>query len=338
MATLKGTYLTLADTYKRTDKYGNVADVIEMLNTNNSMLDDMISIECNEGNTHLTTMRTGLPKVAFRRLYEGVQPDKSIVRQVRDATAMIEARSQVDCKLVDVYGSDAEKNKFRAQESAAFVEAISQLMQEKLIYGSTANAPEQFTGIIPRFNDLAAENASQIVDAGGTGDNNCSILFVVWSPTTVHGLYPKGSKAGIEISDRGMVDATDASGGKYDAYETVFKMDIGLSVRNWQYIARICNIDHEKMMNGEVDLYKLMTRAFYRLKQREASGGRAAIYCNRDVLETLDLLATNKGANDSYVRLSTREVEGKEIKTYRGIPIRQVDAMLNTEARVVASV
>jgi len=29
------------------------------------------------------------------------------------------------------------------------------------------------------------------------------------------------------------------------------------------------------------------------------------------------------------------EIEGKEVLTYRGIPIRETDALVNTEARVV---
>jgi len=60
-----------------------------------------------------------------------------------------------------------------------------------------------------------------------------------------------------------------------------------------------------------------------------------AIYCNRDVLEALDALATNAGASDSFVRLKPMEIEGKEVMAYRGIPIRESDAVLNTEARVV---
>jgi hypothetical protein len=59
------------------------------------------------------------------------------------------------------------------------------------------------------------------------------------------------------------------------------------------------------------------------------------IYCNRDVLEALDALATNAGATDLFIRLTPQQIEGKEVLTYRGMPIRQTDAILNTEARVV---
>ena len=58
-----------------------------------------------------------------------------------------------------------------------------------------------------------------------------------------------------------------------------------------------------------------MRKAYYKLQNRRVAGGKIAIYCNRDVLEALDSLATNAGATDSFVRLKTMEIEGKEITT-----------------------
>jgi len=52
-------------------------------------------------------------------------------------------------------------------------------------------------------------------------------------------------------------------------------------------------------------------------------------------MEALDALAHNAGASDNFTRLKPMEIEGKEVLTYRGIPIRETDALLNTEARVV---
>ena len=82
-----------------------------------------------------------------------------------------------------------------------------------------------------------------------------------------------------------------------------------------------------------------MRQAYYKLQSRmrrgDAAGGRQAIYCNRDVLEALDGLATNGGSSDNFVRLKPMEIEGQEVMTYRGIPIRETDAILNTESEVV---
>ncbi len=41
-----------------------------------------------------------------------------------------------------------------------------------------------------------------------------------------------------------------------------------------------------------------------------------------------------QGSADNFVRLTPMQVEGKEVMTYRGIPIREVDALVNTETLV----
>lgn len=332
MAVLSNSYLTLADAYKRQDDSRNIADIIEMLSQTNPMIEDMPAVMCNQGTLHRTTIRNGLPEVAWRKLYQGTKPSKSTTQQVTDSVGMAEARSQIDVKLLAL---QKDKAKFKLVESTAFIEAMSQQVQEKIIYGSTANSPEQFLGLAPRFNSLTAQNGGQIVDAGGTGSDNTSIWFIVWGETTCHALYPEGSKAGLSIKNKGERTVQDADGGDYDIDETVFQWDIGLTVRDWRYISRIANIDINALKDGTVDLYDLMISAYYKLHQRQVINGKAVIYCNRDVLEALDRLASNKGATDNFVRLTRQEVEGKEIVNYRGIPIKQVDAILNTEARVV---
>ena len=59
--------------------------------------------------------------------------------------------------------------------------------------------------------------------------------------------------------------------------------------------------------------------------------GRTVIYCNRVVRTYLDLQAMNK----TNVLLQLSEFEGRVITTFRGVPIRTCDAILNTEARIV---
>jgi len=59
--------------------------------------------------------------------------------------------------------------------------------------------------------------------------------------------------------------------------------------------------------------------------------GNTAIYCNRVVCTYLDLQAMNK----TNVLLSLQEFQGRVVTMFRGIPIRTVDAILSTEARVV---
>jgi hypothetical protein len=58
--------------------------------------------------------------------------------------------------------------------------------------------------------------------------------------------------------------------------------------------------------------------------------GRTVIYCNRVVRTYLDLQAMNK----TNVLLRIEEFDGKPVTTFRGIPVRTCDAILNNETRV----
>ena len=333
MSTIGNTYLTLADVFKRTDADKQLAAVIELLAQDNPILQDMIVKECNDGTTHLTTVRTGIPEGTWRMLYQGVQPTKSTTAQVRDATGMIEAWSEIDEKLVRMTGDSAG---LRLSEAQAFLEGLNQGVATSMFYGDQATSPAKFTGFAPRFNKIATSGSgAQIVDAGGTGSDNTSIWFIVWGENTVHGLYPKGSKAGIDREDKGKQTKTNADGSILDVVREKFQWDIGLSVRDYRYVSRIANIDVSDVKAGNVKLYDFMRKAYYKLKQRRVMGGRAAIYLNTDMLEALDALATNGGTTDNFVRLTRKEIEGEEVLTYRGIPLRESDALLNTEARVV---
>ena len=70
-----------------------------------------------------------------------------------------------------------------------------------------------------------------------------------------------------------------------------------------------------------------MTKAMYKLHKIK-SGLR--IYTNRTGATYLDILAQDK----TNVNLTYREFAGKPVTTFRGIPVRVTDALLETEARI----
>ncbi|WP_336657671.1 major capsid protein, partial [Pseudomonas marginalis] len=73
------------------------------------------------------------------------------------------------------------------------------------------------------------------------------IWLVVWGQNTIHGIYPKGSKAGLEQKHLGEVTLEDENGGKYQGYRTHFQWKNGLTMRDWRYVVRIANIDISKL-------------------------------------------------------------------------------------------
>ena len=84
MATLSVQNPTLMDLAKATDPDGGIADIVEILNETNEVLDDMTWIEGNLTTGNRTSIRTGLPTPTWRKMYGGVQPDKGSQAQVDD--------------------------------------------------------------------------------------------------------------------------------------------------------------------------------------------------------------------------------------------------------------
>lgn len=332
MAGIGNTYVDLIDVYKSKDPDGSIADVVEMLMELNPMLEDAYAVECNNGTSHRHTIRTGLPAVAWGKLYAGITQSKSTKAQVDDTTGFVEGLSTIDCRLLDLAEN---KGAIRLSEAKAFLESIAQEVMSTMIYGNSNSAPSEFMGLAPRFNDLGAANGNQIIDAGGTGSDNTSIWMVTWGDDTCHALYPKGTMAGVKREDMGKQRVLDASGNPYYVEEEMFTQNIGIAVKDWRYISRVANVDVSLMEAGSVDLYGFLRKAYYQCEGRRRPNGRTVIYCNRDVLEALDALASNAGASDNFTRLRPMEIQGKEVLSYRGFPIRETDAILNNEARVV---
>lgn len=329
MAVLATTNLTLADLAKRKDTNGKVAKVVEILNLTNEILDDMVWIAANDGTGHKTTIRSGLPSGTWRLLNYGVQPEKSTTVQVRDGTGMLETYSEVDKALVDL--SD-DGPALLLSESRAFIEGMNQNQATTIIYGDSSVFPERFTGLAPRFNSKTAENGQNILDAGGTGSNNTSIWIVCWDESTIHGIYPKGTTAGIKQGDTKQETLVDAAGGKYEGYRTHFGWYCGLTVRDWRYVVRIANIDVPALTKNAAtgaDLIDFVVQGIELLPNLRM--GKCVMYVNRTIRSFL----RRQIANKSNVWLNMEEVAGKKVLTFDGIPVKRVDAISNAEARVV---
>lgn len=324
---------TLADVAKRTDPSGKIDAVVELLKASNPILEDMTFIEGNLPTGHRTTVRTGIPLPTWRKLYQGVQPGRSTTAQVTDNTGMMEAYAEVDKALADLNGNTAA---FRLSEDRAFIEGMNQEMARTIFYGNEGTEPAAFTGLAPRINSLSAGNGDNIVDAGGTGSNNTSIYLVVWGPNTVHGIYPKGSKAGLSVTDKGQVtiENVDGQGGRMEAYRTHYRWDAGLTVRDWRYLVRVANID-VATLNGAngVDAAKQLVRYLIQAAERipQLGMGRPVFYMNRKLRTNLRLGILEKIAGN----LTWETVTGKQVMTFDGIPVHACDAVVNNEARVV---
>lgn len=339
MATLGVKNPTLLDVAKSLDPDGTTAGVVELLNQTNEILLDASWIEGNLPTGHRTTVRTGLPVAIWRRLYGGVPPSKSTRAQVDEATGMLEARNEIDVDVANLNGNTAA---FRLSEAAAFLESMNENLASTLFYGDTTVNPERFNGLATRYSAISgAPNGNNIVDCGGTGSNNCSIWLVTWGDQTLTGIFPKGSKAGIFHQDLGEIDAFDASNNRFRAVADRWQWKCGIALKDWRYTARAANINVADLVtsvtptfpgvNGTspVSLPDVLIELTARLPR--ANMGRSAFYVTRKVGKMLRRQAMNKSQN----ALSIEQAQGQITVSFLGIPIRIVDSLLETEARVV---
>ena len=330
MSLVGNTYLTLKDKFAQRETGKVTSTIVDLLAQSNVLIEDAVVRECNEGSTHKTTVRNGLPEVEFRKFYQGVTASKGEYTQITDTTGMLETYSQVDKSLADLEG-DTEQ--FRLNEAQAFLESMNNTVQTNIFYGSKATNPAGFDGLSVRYNTISNDPNSigyRVINAGGTGSTNTSIWFITWGDLHTHLLYPKGSQMGLVHEDKGAQTATDASGNMYEVYRDHFKWDIGMSVRDFRSSARIANIDVTKLDTANApDLIKLMIQAYHRIK-RFAKTGNTVIYCNETIETYLHFQAVNK----ANVNLSFEDFAGRPIVAFMGIPVKCADQIRNDEARV----
>ena len=330
MATLGANYLTLADRFKRTENGKIAAEIIEMMSETNEVLQDANALQCNDGSNHITTIRTGLPSAVFRKLYGYVPSSKSSTEQVKDVTGMLETYSIVDVDLVD---KSENPKLFRLSESSAFIEAMNQKLQETIFYGSIKENAAAFDGLAARYSKISTDNkkiGSNIIDAGGKGEDNTSIWFVTWGDLHTSLLYPQGSQAGVQHKDDGILTETSTTGGKRKVYQDHYKMDVGLSVRDWRSTCRIANISLSNLTgDNAVNLEELLNQAYYKIR-RYAKTGKTYIYCNSTVLMHFEAQLKEK----TNVNFTIKEYLNDNVLHYKNIPIRECEQILLTEEKV----
>lgn len=332
MATLSTSNLTLLDWAKRVDPNGKVPTIVELLEESNEILTDMTWMEGNLPTGHRTTVRTGLPTVAWRLMNAGVTPSKSKTSQITEQTGQLVAWSEVDVSVAKLNGN---VRRFRMSEAMAFLEAMNQEMAQTLFYGNPTS-PEEFVGLANRYSDTTAGNGQNIVLGGGSGSDNSSIWLICWGDRKVSGIFPKGSKAGLEHKDHGLkvieTVGGSAAGTRMEAYQDRWSWDAGIALEDWRYAVRIANIDISNLVaqSNAADLPSLMIQAMYRIPNINV--GKAAFYMNRTCAEYLDI--ERRSDVIAGGGLTYENVDGRRVMRFRNVPIRIVDQLTEAESAV----
>jgi hypothetical protein len=237
----------------------------------------------------------------------------------------------------------SDLNQFRLSQALPYFESMRQTFSSKLFYGNFGLAPEEFTGLSLRFSTSVAANAASaqnVIKAGGAGADNTSIWLINWGPG-IFGIYPKGTRAGLEHNDFGKetVESTAGiAGNRLRAYREQFIWRAGIAVPDWRSVVRIANIDVSDLVadtaGATVKLIEYMSRAIDRIGPTD---GKMVFYASRTVKSILRVQALNKSTNALSIEGGLTQfgqaVPGGDLR-FLGIPVRTVDAILGTEAVV----
>ena len=169
-------------------------------------------------------------------------------------------------------------------------------------------------------------------------------------PRRIYGVFPRGSKVGLNMEDKGdTVPGYDSVGNRFEAYTSWFQAQMGLVPEDWRWGVRIANIDTTNAgLAGPnaPDLWALMARAAYLpptmgkrqsgITETDASddaapGVRFVWIVNRTARHWLDV----QGMRDRNVLLQLPDYAGIVTDNWRGVPMRVSDQLTVTEARVV---
>jgi hypothetical protein len=328
--------------------------IAEMLSQSIALYDDLPMKESNETGGHEFVYRTSIPAGSWRGYNQGVPYSKSTTAKARVGVGELVDYSMVDRTLAEDSGDIEE---FRLNEDSAFLEGMGQTLEQTAFYGNTVLTPQEYMGLSPFYNSLNSDitaggalNGANVINGGGTGTANLSIWLLGLGLRQIYGIYPRGSKVGLTMVDKGDVTpGYDALGNRYEAFTSYFRCQMGLVPEDWRYGIRICNIDTTNaglLGPNAPDLFELMAQAAYLpptlgkkqsgITETDAPNDKSPSVrwvwiCNRTARNWMDVQAM-RGRN---VLLRNADYAGIVTDTWRDIPVRVSDQLLNSEATVV---
>lgn len=331
-----GNALSMMDIASHSGSDGKYLKIIEILSENNPILQDLKSVVANNGMFHVSAIRTGLPQGSYRAFYQGVPTEKATVTQIQESCAMLESFAKPDARLIDL---NADRGNVLISQNKAFIEGLGQHQARTLFYGDPAINPNEFRGLSARYNSIGTDerkSSFNVIDAGGaaTSTELTSAWIINWGEDKIHGIYPKGSVAGLRHEDLGKKLAQDSNGHEYMTYVSHYMWDLGLMVSDWRWAIRIANIDVSALKDAGKDSYTgpqlglLLWDALEKIQGMSPAG--CSFYAARPVWGAIQKLAQAKG----NLALQLKDWNGQILPTIGDIPIKVCDAISRHENHV----
>jgi hypothetical protein len=329
----------------RLDRSGKVAPLINLMSQCNSIYDEMMSKECQNGTSYDYTQVVLLPTVMRRQFNQGV-PFTQAAAAKQVATAIQYAdQVRIDKSLAELNSVRAE---LRASEIRLHMQAMSQQIASDFFYSGSKGDPTQFQGLANIYwttNTANSAIAGNVVNGGAASNStSCASMWLIgWGDRQFHAIWPKGMPAGMVHEDKGLQQTQDSNSNWFWAWTDWLEHNIGICVEDWRWVVRMANLDttlfggasEANLINGLAIMTKLTPLQPVAVGPVQESDdpadvvmARPCIYYNRTVDKAVDIQAQNK----NNVLLKMDEWDGHPIFTYRGIPLRIVDKLTNTES------
>ncbi len=322
--------LTLLDLAKSVDPNGNQAKIIEMQSRTEEFLIDANFIQGNLTTGHRAVLRTGLPASSLRMFNQFTPASNGNEAQVDFNTTMADTWLQADKALVDMASNPTQ---FIASKSVAHLESLAQRVSKTMLYGNPLLNPAECQGFMYYYNSLSAESAETIVNAGGSGSDNASIIYCGWGDETLTGIVPKNAPTGIQINDYGDETATDSSGNMMRVRRLQMNQYFGLANLDHRYSGRIVNIDRSALAAAPLTAYDLPDLMFSLLERvKDTNMARGTFYMDKSIREALRKQLANRTSDST---LKYEEVGGIRTAFFQGKPVRVTEALRVNEAAVV---
>jgi hypothetical protein len=337
MSTVGNLALTMTDFRKRMTPDGQLDYIIECLAESNPILEDMKWMEGNLPTGIQTTQRTSIPTPSVRVINRGVAASKSTTEQITDTCMMLEDRSQIDVKLLQL---QANKEAFRKSEDAAHMEGLAQKVARVSMYGDIKDDPDEFNGLSVRYKTFSGAKGDagyQVIPAGTAGEKtNTSAFLVGWGERATAGIYPKNTQVGLKMTDLGESDVFDKDGRPFRAVQTLFEWNCGLTVRDVRANALVRNINVATLASltsaNKLALIEKFTKAKNRIRNLRQVGTKFSWYVSDSVYDFIECFLTDK----NNVHVTRQEVMGQMPQLYLGgIKVQKLDCIKEDEEAIV---
>jgi hypothetical protein len=305
-----------------------IIDVAEVLNETNDVINDAVVQRGNDITSHVVARRTALPAPTWVKVGDGWDATVGRLQQAREDIGQLKARYQCPQDVMRLQPNPA---KYRMQQERAYIEAMGQEFANTLVAGSvTAEPPEEFDGLLARYNTLGTTDAAYVANNGassGTGASLTSIWFIQWRPGGAYLIYPRNAEGGgIKKEDKGLNLTAGTNSSNLWAYITEFGWDVGLCIEDTRCVKRLANISTAAATDSNtLDEDNVIT-----VRNNFKTPGTIYMYCNETVFTQLQILAKDK----TNVHWSENNPFGKPQMYFLDMPVRRLDAITTTETLV----